>query len=101
MTSYIYAVQEYWPRNEKVFDNEYWSQISNFPASDIGIMLDHFYDKLEGQVGFSSTFETITDIKEDPSLVIMAYHDADPNGLGNKALESKVSSIFSRKKKGL
>lgn len=57
ISSYIFAVREHWPKKEKVFDNEYWSQISNFAAKDIQLMLDHFYDKLKGNVGvYSSRF---------------------------------------------
>ena len=47
MASIIYAVRERWPKNDKVFDNNIWSQVSNFTARDIEIMLDHFYDKLK------------------------------------------------------
>ena len=47
MTSYIHAVREHWPSNQKVFDNEYWSRVSNFTARDIELMMDHFYGKLQ------------------------------------------------------
>lgn len=72
LASIIYAVREHWPEHEKVFNNDIWSRVSNFTASDIGMMLDDFYDKLDGKIGVSSTvFGT---------------------------LKNKVSSIFNRKK---
>jgi len=75
LASIIYAVREYWPDNEKVFNNDIWSQVSNFTARDIGMMLDHFYDKLEGEVGVSSTvFGTVIDIKEKPVVVLEYCH---------------------------
>jgi hypothetical protein len=44
-------------------------------------LVDHFYDKLEGKVGFSSIFRTIIDVKEKPVVVMASrYHGADPKG---------------------
>ena len=94
MSSIIYAVRDHWPENEKVFNNDIWSRVSSFTVRDIGMMLDHFYDKLDGKVGFPSTvFGTMIDVKERP-IVILEYHHSK----SGRTLKSKISSIFNRKK---
>ena len=50
MASIVYAVRERWPENRKVFDNNIWSRVSNFTTRDIEMMLNHFYDKLNGNL---------------------------------------------------
>ena len=90
LASYIFAVREHWPNNEKVFDNKYWSKMSNFSARDIDMMLDHFYDKLDGRVGVSYR---IVDLKEEP-IVIMEYQV-----VGGRTLKRRLSSLFSRRKR--
>jgi len=100
LSSIIYAVREYWPENEKVFNNDIWSQMSNFTARDIGMMLDHFYDKLDGEVGFSSTvFGAIIDIKEKPIIILEYHHGAYPSKFNlGRTLKTKVFFIFNWKK---
>ena len=93
MASTIYAVQEHWPENGKVFDNNIWSKVSNFTARDIEMMLDHFYDKLNGKIGVSSTVfgKVIYNGKTYCHHLGIAY----PN---SRISKSKVSSLFNRKK---
>lgn len=96
MASIIYAVQERWPENEKVFDNSIWSQVSNFTARDIGMMLDHFYDKLKGKIGVSSTVFGKVIYKGETYCHLGAAYSNESRG--TRTLKSKVFSIFSWKK---
>ena len=99
MASIIYAVQERWPENKKVFDNNIWSKVSNFTARDIEMMLDHFYDKLNGKIGVSSTvFGKVIYKRETychPASGAAYLNESESRG---RTLKSKVSSIFNRKK---
>ena len=95
MASVIYAVQDHWPKNAKVFDNNIWSKVSNFTARDIEMMLDHFYDKLNGKIAVSSTvFGKVIYKGENYCHLGTAY----TNMSRDRALKSKVSSVFNRKK---
>ena len=97
MASIIYAVQEHWPENEKVFDNNIWSQVSNFTARDIEMMLDHFYDKLNGKIGISSTVfgKVIYKLEGETYCHLGAAYQNKSRG---RTLKNKLSSIFNRKK---
>jgi hypothetical protein len=95
MSSTIYAVREHWPENEKVFDNNIWSRVSNFTARDIEMMLDHFYDKLNGKIGVSSTAFGKVIYKETYCHLGAAY----PNKSRGSTLKSKVSSILKHRQR--
>ncbi|KAF8802276.1 hypothetical protein BYT27DRAFT_7261370 [Phlegmacium glaucopus] len=93
IASYIYAVREHWPRNQKIFDNEYWSQISNFKANEIRLLVDGFHNKVKGKFGVYSRFRTIMDVP----ILIMGYHGADSEKLSESDMTvTKVSSILTR-----
>ena len=95
MASTIYAVQEHWPENGKVFDNNIWSKVSNFTARDIEMMLDHFYDKLNGKIGVSSTVFGKVIYKGETYYQHGAAYPDKPRG---RTLKIKVLSLFYRKK---
>jgi hypothetical protein len=97
MASIIYAVRERCPGNAKVFDNHLWSQVSNFTARDIEMMLDHFYDKLNGKIGVSSSTLFGTVIYSSCHHLGIDYYYPNKCQRG-RTLKSKVSSIFNRKK---
>ena len=95
MASTIYAVQEHWPENKKVFDNNTWSRVSNFTPRDIEMMLDHFYDKLNGKIRVSSTvFEKVI-YKGETYCHLGAVYTNKSRG---RTLKRKKSLIFHRKK---
>ena len=93
MASIIYAIQERWPGNEKVFDNNIWSKVSNFTARDIEMMLDHFYDKLNGKIGVSSIVSSTT-----VSYCQLGAAYSNKSRRASWTLKSKVSSMFNGKK---
>ena len=95
MASIIYAVQDHWPENKKVFDNNIWSKVSNFTARDIEMMLDHFYDKLNGKIGVSSTVFGKVIYKGETYYQHGASYPDKPRG---RTLKIKVLSLFYRKK---
>ena len=71
--------------------------MSNFTARDIEMMLDHFYDKLNGKVEISSTVFGKVIYKAETYCHLGAVYPNKPRG---RTLKSEVSSMFNRKKQG-